>query len=110
MPFSAFAPSVSSAVTSASVSQTTKPIRRPSAVVGCKTTIARGRRSDTGSVKFGCPRRSSMNVLVYAAGGEVSYWANQAKETHPLQYYSFEAQGLGHLVDSSRSPCSTTMN
>lgn len=70
MPFSAFAPSVSSAVTSASVSQTTKPIRRPSAVVGCKTTIARGRRSDTGSVKFGCPRRSSMNVLVYAAGGE----------------------------------------
>ena len=38
-----------------------------------------------------------MNVLVYAAGGEVSYWANQAKETHPLQYYSFGTQGLGYL-------------
>mmetsp|Transcript_2420 Transcript_2420/g.9376 ORF Transcript_2420/g.9376 Transcript_2420/m.9376 type:complete len:307 (+) Transcript_2420:313-1233(+) len=70
MAFSAFAPSLSSAATTASVSQTTKPIRRPSAVVGCKTTIARARRSDTGFVKFGCPRRSSMNVLVYAAGGE----------------------------------------
>mmetsp|Transcript_13784 Transcript_13784/g.58364 ORF Transcript_13784/g.58364 Transcript_13784/m.58364 type:complete len:305 (-) Transcript_13784:40-954(-) len=70
MAFSAFAPSVSSAATTASVSQTTKPIRRPSAVVGCKTTIARARRGDTGLVKFGCPRRSSMNVLVYAAGGE----------------------------------------
>ena len=70
MAFSAFVPSVSSAATTASVSQTTKPIRRPSAVVGCKTTIARARRGDTGLVKFGCPRRSSMNVLVYAAGGE----------------------------------------
>lgn len=97
MAFSAFAPSVSSAATTASVSQTTKPIRRPSAVVGCKTTIARARRSDTGFVKFGCPRRSSMNVLVYAAGGEVSFGRAEASETPSICSTSSQTQGLGHL-------------